>query len=111
MSKATARAKCSQPGCGEWAHWEYDTRKDMREASARRYAWKCTRHSRPEEVLSSDRLEITTTLIATKSGSGVYWYDGNRLGSGFSGGPGFKAWAEDFPEGTRLTVTAHIACP
>ncbi|MFK5282653.1 hypothetical protein ACI3PL_24120, partial [Lacticaseibacillus paracasei] len=39
--------------------------------------------------------------------SGMYWDSGSE----FAHGPGFKAWAADFPEGTRLIVTVRIETP
>lgn len=43
---------------------------------------------------------------------GLYWLpEGGAHGSGFTHGPGFKAHADDFPEGTRLTVTTQIEIP
>ncbi|AYD83936.1 hypothetical protein SEA_GETALONG_76 [Gordonia phage Getalong] len=30
---------------------------------------------------------------------------------GFVTGPGFKAWADDFPAGTTLIVTAEVVLP
>lgn len=43
---------------------------------------------------------------------GLFWLpEGGAHGSGFTHGPGFKAHADDFPEGTRLTVTTRIEIP
>ena len=40
---------------------------------------------------------------------GLFWRaEGAGAGSGFTFGPGFNAHATDFPEGTRLVVTAQI---
>lgn len=41
---------------------------------------------------------------------GLFWM-GEGYSSGRISGPGFKAWADDFPEGTRLTITARIEVP
>lgn len=42
---------------------------------------------------------------------GKFWHDGTRKAGGFVHGPGFKAWAEDHPVGTRLTITASLDVP
>ncbi|GAA0720209.1 hypothetical protein GCM10010199_25560 [Dactylosporangium roseum] len=43
---------------------------------------------------------------------GMYWLpEGGTSGSGFTFGPGFKAHADDFPEGTRLVITAQVLLP
>lgn len=55
------------------------------------------------------------TALARKPGEflpGLFWLpEGGAHGSGFTHGPGFKAHANDFPEGTRLTVTTRIDMP
>jgi hypothetical protein len=43
---------------------------------------------------------------------GLYWIrEGAAAGDGHVFGPGFNARASDFPEGTRLIVTAQIEMP
>lgn len=48
---------------------------------------------------------------------GLFWVKESRLvennpsGNGFVWGPGFKAYAKDFPEGTRVTITAEVLVP
>jgi hypothetical protein len=44
---------------------------------------------------------------------GLYWLEEGteRGGSGLLHGPGFIATATEFPEGTRLIVTAQIEMP
>jgi hypothetical protein len=103
-----------------------------------RTPWRCTRHDRPDEVLRPDQPAITKVLVASRVRNsryerdladyeaavarrspfarkpdefidGMYWLpEGGGHGSGFLFGPGFKAHATDFPEGTRLVVTARI---
>lgn len=51
-------------------------------------------------------------LVAGKSKkypnlAGLFWDDG----SGFTHGTGYKAYADDFPPGTRLIITARIELP
>lgn len=116
--KTTARARCTHPGCHETAFWEFDTRKDAAKHHPRRQNWKCTRHTHPEEVLSSDNLTRTVTLTSTPSDSKFldpakdrFWHDGQRLASAFSHSAAHKAYATDFPEGTKLVITAQIILP
>lgn len=109
--KTRVNVKCTEPGCFEYARFEYDTRRDAAEHFKTRREWKCTRHSNPHEVLSPDNRETVTGLVnkalpigkATK----LFWNGHN----GFSSGPGFKAFAADFPEGTKLIITARIELP
>lgn len=115
---ASHREACQHAGCKESGWYEFDTQREYREYLERRRGkpWFCTRHTRPDEVLSSDNPECTTVLVATELSSdltgnplGRFWIaEGLTTGSGFTYGPGFKAYAEDFPEGTRLVVTARI---
>lgn len=42
----------------------------------------------------------------------LFWIASDeKSGSGLTFGPGFKAFAKDFPEGTRLVITARIEAP
>lgn len=142
---------CGEPGCRERARYVYDLKRDYTEAYQRYAAepWRCTRHTRPDEVLSANNPIRRVTLTATKVRTG--WYDrdlaayerymanppersygwrptkpdpknefldglywtaeGERPGSGFTYGPGFKAFGRDFPEGTKLIVTAEVVLP
>lgn len=74
-----------------------------------KHEFRCTRHSKPEEVLSADNMTTEVVMVSKKSdgcGDHLYWER-----NGVQHGPGFKAWADDFPEGTRLVVTARIEFP
>jgi hypothetical protein len=103
--------------------------------------WTCSRHREPDKVLRPDNPSTTVTLVASKVRNsrydrdladyeaavarrsayarkpdefipGLYWLpEGGGHGSGFTHGPGFKAHADDFPEGTRLTITATVEVP
>lgn len=104
------RAKCGHEGCQEWGLYTADTIADARQLSVKygNGQWRCTRHSRPDEMLSTDQPIKTHDMIVTRMPHGMYW--GER-GSGFQFGPGFMAFARDFPEGTVLRVTAEIILP
>ncbi len=109
------RVKCGHADCTEFARYGADTRADELRLH-QRYGngqYRCTRHSQPNEVLSATAPRTVTvlTLIRRFTGSGadigLFWNGSN----GFAHGPGFKAFGEDFPEGTRLIVTAEIVLP
>lgn len=109
---------CGEPSCKERGLYRYDTKRELQEAAAR-YAkepWRCSRHTQADEVLTFAQPRREVTMVASKVGSlpGLFWReDGGkgRAGSGFRFGPGFKAWATDFPEGTQLIVTAEVVLP
>lgn len=108
------RFKCAEEGCREHYWSTASTRKEERETRSHyaKHPWRCTRHRKPEEVLSASNRERTTILTAGKSKQfpelpDLFWDDG----SGFEFGPGFKAYARDFPPGTRLIITARIELP
>lgn len=107
--RPTATVHCAHPGCRESGFFEYDTLAERREGSARRASWKCSRHLAPEEILSGNCLSLEKTMVVQgHPGAPGNYFDGR---SGFASGPGFKVWADDFPSGTKLIVTARIELP
>lgn len=118
---SSRRVPCSQTGCTEAGWFEYDTQREAvehaRELTRRPYL--CVRHRDADEVLAEGNAERVHVLVASKvpfrdgeSLPGLYWLpEGGTSGSGFAHGPGFKAFAKDFPEGTRLVVTARVEPP
>src|ERR1044072_5050018 len=106
------RFRCGHPGCEEFARYEADNRYHAIEMD-KRYGngkYRCVRHSQPDSVLSADNSKIVDELISLKEPHGLYWGNETAWG-GFAHGPGFKAFAEDFPAGTVLRVTAEIILP
>ncbi|MXN51852.1 hypothetical protein GR158_12040 [Shinella sp. AETb1-6] len=103
------RAKCGHEGCTEFARYEAGTRKHYLDLSLRygNGKWRCVRHSQPDEVLSSTNTKLVNELRVIVDDGHSYWGK-ERASSGFKHGPGFKAFAEDFPEGTVLRITAEI---
>jgi hypothetical protein len=105
--------KCAHKECNEYAHFVFNTRKEQRVESLRRAergGWKCTRHSNPDKVLGLENLRRETVLVAQRSAKNpekLYWNET----FGFVSGDGYKAFASDFPEGTKLTITAQIELP
>lgn len=132
---------CAESGCRERARYVYDTRRDYDDAARRyaKDPWLCTRHTKPHELLGLANRLIRAEAVASKVATsdyerrlgeyeravargsnfahrpaefldGLFW-QGAGLRSGFTCGPGFKAFATDFPEGTKLVITAEIVLP
>lgn len=101
--------RCAHEGCTEIGRWTFDTARDLSSSFAQRHEYRCVRHTAPNEVLGSECQSIETVLTSQSSDQapGLYW-NGR---SGFVHGPGFKAWAKDFPEGTRLVLTVRVELP
>lgn len=108
----TMRVHCTHPaGCVEAAIYEYDSIREMRRCRGPHHdTWRCTRHSKPEEVLSADSPERIARLECVEVDGNKFWRgeDGAGFMGGFKYGPGFKAYAKDFPEGAVLIVTAMV---
>lgn len=108
--KYTVTVRCGHDGCQEWRPYAADTRSEARELSIKQGSgqWRCARHARMHELLSVDHTTKTYDMTAIRRPHGMYW---GKNGSGFQSGPGFRAFAKDFPEGTILRVTAEIIVP
>ena len=114
----TIRLICANEGCRETSFAVADTRREEDEIRSRyaRNPYRCTRHMNPDKVLSPDNRELTSVAIAGPSKkypelTQLYWDGDEFLTSGLTTGPGFKAFAGDFPAGTKLIVTARIELP
>lgn len=108
-----ATFRCAE-GCSNHITYGYTSQREYAEIAQRqaRSPWKCARHERPDEVLRPDNKRVVGVLIATRKDHGQFWIpEGGTTGSGLTSGPGFKAHADDFPEGTRLVVTAEVRTP
>ncbi len=105
------RFVCSEEGCTETANYRYQTRRDMMESfELKHYSngrWRCIRHRSPNELLSDSNMETRAELTVEQTQHGKY-FNGH---SGFVSGPGFKAFANDFPEGAKIVVTTTLALP
>lgn len=106
------RFNCGHPGCGEFGHYSCNRRAEVVDLQKLYYPdkWRCVRHTQPGEVLSLDIPALISELSIFVEPHGKYWGT-VRASSGFVYGPGFKAYANDFPEGTRLRITAEIVLP
>lgn len=112
----TIRLICAEPDCRETSFTTASTRAE--EASIRRrYAdrpYRCTRHRNPEEVLSETNRERSVVITARKSKKfphldGLFW--DYPFATGITSGPGFKAYADDFPAGTKIVITVRLELP
>lgn len=107
MAKYSIRVECQHPGCREVANYEASTRKEQSEIYQRHGRnWFCMRHTRMDETLSPTNLKRTTEVVSRQETYGRFFGH-----SGFVSGLGFKLFAEDFPAGTTLRVTAEIIPP
>ncbi|WP_228897795.1 hypothetical protein [Acidovorax sp. Leaf73] len=114
----TVRCVCSFPGCKETSFYHYDTQRELCEGTAaaqqRAGKWLCVRHTSPAEVLAENNPTTSHVLVNVELEHGRFWrQEGHEQvgGSGFVFGNGYKAYAKDFPPGTRLTITAKLELP
>ena len=97
---------CTKDGC--------DRREWKRDEFLGKGPFLCSRHLLPERVLSQENRERTGVLTAASypSGNGMFWMKADGLAStGYESGPDWNAYADDFPPGTRLIITARIELP
>lgn len=119
-----SQPKCAHEGCAERAIYVFTSRREQTEHYRRQqtHPWRCTRHRAPEEVMSAENHERTQTLVSYETDFGYgrkmhqFWatpenVEAKKGGNGICSGPGFKALAEDFPPGTRITITARVELP
>lgn len=109
------RVTCAKQGCCEIGRFAYDTKPEYSEGYKRHNGiWLCSRHSQEHKVLTLENLETNYekefVVVAREDIGGQHFWNG---GNGFASGDAFKAWAKDFPVGTRLVVnsTAKITLP
>lgn len=107
--KRIVRYKCTYPECNYWTFSEYNNGREVAHGAKHRDNYKCTRHTDPDSVLSPTCTKRSIEMENQKHprAEGNFW-DGSY---GFQYGPGFKAWADDFPIGTKLKITAEIILP
>jgi hypothetical protein len=112
--------RCADQPCPEKITYHHLTRADeaasVRDQQAR--PWRCSRHSKPAEVLGPEQQAITTVMTVTPRPNAARWDSpliwaapGRHFRSDKVSGPGFMAFAGDWPEGTRLEITARILPP
>lgn len=120
--RRTYTRRCSGPGyCPETSTIEYTARRELEHVAK---DWKCPRHAAPDEWMTTSNTETTAVLELQPRyldrplpGQeprllGYFWGPpGGRASHGSVSGPGFRALGDNFPPGTRLTVTATITLP
>lgn len=109
------RVTCHKLGCHEIGRFSYGDKKDYRDGYLRHNgSWMCIRHSDESKVLLPSNLQTTRkrelTVVSIASISGQHFWDSKN---GFASGDCFRAWAKDFPVGTKLVMesTARIILP
>lgn len=104
--------QCSFDGCQERDRFHFDTQSDMARHFKRspREKHTCIRHSLPDEVLSSTNRVRVNVMTNFETDHGRFWGN-DRPFSGFASGPGFRAFADDFPAGTKIKVTTELIFP
>ena len=104
------RFECAHEGCNENVTFRYSTRRELTNSfEAKNYhggQWKCTRHTNPDRLLSPSNPATEISVICREEPYGRFF--GNE---GLVFGPGFLAYAKDFPPGTKLIVSARIELP
>lgn len=116
------RRVCVHSGCSEVSFTEYTSGRELDGIGT---SWKCLRHREPDRVLSAGNPETTAVLtLHPRYIDGYHREDPPQLVGHFWGpesadkghdgivsGPGFQAFAKDFPPGTRLIITARVELP
>lgn len=105
----TFNLTCTFDGCSERGFTEYANARELGEAIEKGKRWRCVRHrsNDGDDVLTADHPKLVAEEVVIEETYGRFW-KGPDATSGFTYGPGFKAFAEDWPVGTRLRVTAEI---
>lgn len=112
--KSTVSVKCGADGCNEHRHYEADNKKE----ASRLYTkygngrYRCARHTNEEQVMGINNIQRETVLTAEESKKypelkELFW-GGSQ---GFISGPGFKAYSNDMPKGTKIIITAKLVLP
>jgi len=106
---------CAEPGCPERTHGLFGTLRD-RDAHMRRqneHPWRCTRHRRPEEVLSpAGPGRVSILLVDDDRGRHSFRRpDGTWWPLPYVDGPGYLVFAADFPIGTAVRFVAIAEPP
>lgn len=109
----TTTLRCTWPDCRETSLYEYDNQREYAEIHARRTTHRCLRHRNDlADVLAQDNRAVSTELVIVQKDHGRFWGTLTKAVQGLVTGPGFQAWARDFPVGTRLRITAEVyPCP
>lgn len=105
--------KCNHAGCKEYERYMFDTRREYDTyvaAKRTRGPYLCTRHSKPEEVLSLEQPVRTVKYTVVPDKFGEHRFGGHgagvmQLGGGFDR---YQVYAADFEPGTQVWVTIEV---
>lgn len=98
---------CAHPGCHEFTTRLFSSRRAARAMSAE---WRCEPHKDLARTLSAGNPRIATELEVVSGAR--FRVDGEEIVGGFYVfGPGFRAWARDFPAGTKISILATATIP
>lgn len=106
--KWTEVCKCGHHGCGEVYVFEYPSYKIFCRNVPRKTPWICSKHRDLEALICEASKSKTIEMEVYAEPYGKFW---SQIKNGFASGPGFRAFAEDFPVGTKLIVTATAIYP
>ncbi len=106
--------QCAEPGCAERTLREFSNQREYVEHYKRTPEWRCLRHSMQSRVLSPTNTK--TEWISEPALPSQRFPDLPRTmlfwGSlGLMTDRAYFAAADDFPEGTRIKVTAEVILP
>lgn len=102
--------RCHHEGCKETSFYSYSTQRDYREAvkGGQDRNWMCTRHS-DDRLLTTEKLEASKEMTVTFDEKlQKKFFDGRN---GFNHGASWKAFAEDFPIGTKIIESIKVILP
>lgn len=104
--------KCSHESCTEVDRYRYNSKSDMDKhfECNPKSDHKCFRHSKPNLVLSVSKRATVDVVMNFKTDDGNFWGKEKPL-TKVVFGPGFRAFADDFPAGTKIKVTAQLSIP
>lgn len=103
---------CAEGGCKEAERTVFDTQREYAEHVRFRThnPYLCTRHKRPEEVVSEANPVRQIVYTVTEDRGGKKWAGPRNLQPWLGGGlDDFQAYAGDFPAGTQLTITVTLS--
>ena len=116
MRKYTTSVRCAEPGCNAYGHFGFDTKRDQCESKVSSKPYWCSRHTNREGILGMNNLAFTATKTYEAIPSKIQGLKGQLFwnnSNGFACGDGWKAWAKDFPLGTKIimNVSAQVVLP
>ncbi len=108
------RRICTREGCRDYTTTAFASQREYADYCKKAKDWACIRHRNVGEILSHKNNKTIQVLYCRLKREHKYWQkeensETDNMQSGFQYGNGYKAFAEDFPVGTKLTITAKIS--